>query len=396
MIGSITESTSKSKDANKFAAIIVCGGRGVRADSKIPKQYIPVAGKMIVEYTIERFLKILQIEKIILVISEENQNYARNIKNVDVVFGGKTRQQSVLNGINSISDEFTHILIHDGVRPFVSRNLILEVMNSLTEEVKAVIPGVPVVDTVKKVCDGKVDITISREDLYSIQTPQGFELNKIKELHRKYKGHNFSDDSLLFERQNSTVKIVDGEKQNYKITTKEDLKRAKRDLIYMKNSETSFRIGQGYDVHAFEEGDFVTICGIKIPHTQSLKGHSDADVGWHALTDAILGAIGAGDIGDHFSDKDPKWKGADSKQFLQYAKSLANDAGFKVENADITIICEEPKLFNFKTKMKENTAHALSIANNQINIAATTTEKLGFLGRKEGIAAQAVVMLNNK
>lgn len=376
---------------SKFAAIIVCGGSGSRMNSLIPKQYITISGKMVVEHTIEKFVKIPSIGKIVIVIAKDNEKYIPNISGVEVVYGGATRQESVSNGIDAIEEEdFTHILIHDGVRPFISLPLIEEIINNLNNGEEAVIAGVKVIDTIKKAKKGNVELTVNRENLYSIQTPQGFKLSTIKELHEKYKGKNYSDDSLLFEEEGRRVKIIEGDRDNYKITTPEDLKNAKRDLM---SKKCNILIGQGFDVHAFEEGNHVILCGIKIPYNRKLKGHSDADVAWHALTDAILGAIGEGDIGEHFSDKDNKWKGAASIQFLQHAYMLAEERGYKINNADITIICESPKLSQYKKEMKNFTAKALGVSDSKINIKATTTEKLGYLGRNEGIASQAIVSL---
>lgn len=374
---------------SKFAAIIVCGGSGSRMNSDIPKQYLTICGDMIIEKTIENFRKIQEIEKIILVVADEHKEYVKNIGGVDIVSGGSTRQRSVYNGLRKLGDDFSDVLIHDGVRPFVSEDIIRSSIKKLRVGANAVIPCIKIADTIKECSGNKVERTINREKLFAVQTPQGFKLNIIKKLHEKYKDEIFTDDSSLLENEGIDIEIIEGNKNNYKITTQQDMEMAKK---YTSGSE--IRVGQGFDVHSFEDGDHVTICGTKIPHSKKLKGHSDADVGWHALTDAILGAISEGDIGEHFSDKDEKWKNSDSKIFLQHAASLVRDKGLRISNIDVTIICEEPKLANFKSEMVSKTAESLELEENRINIKATTTEKLGFLGRKEGIAAQAIVSVS--
>lgn len=379
---------------NKFATIIVSGGSGERMNSSIPKQYLPLNNKMVVEHTIEAFANHPEIGKIFLVVAKDAERFVKDIPNIHIVYGGKTRQESVRNGLREAvkNGDIENILIHDAVRPFVSKNIIDNVITSLKEGNKAVIPAIKISDTIKESDGNNIIRTLDREKLYSVQTPQGFKLDSIIELHEKFKKESFSDDSLLFENANMEVKITEGSKNNFKITTEEDMAQAEK--MFPQSLEN--RIGQGYDVHAFEEGDGIILCGIKIPYHRKLKGHSDADVAWHALTDAILGAIGEGDIGEHFSDKDDRWRGHDSIEFLKHAYALAKEKGFVIINADITIICEEPKLFEHKKDMRKSTSLALGIDEQRINIKATTTEKMGFLGRKEGIAAQAIANLAYK
>jgi 2-C-methyl-D-erythritol 4-phosphate cytidylyltransferase/2-C-methyl-D-erythritol 2,4-cyclodiphosphate synthase len=379
----------------KVAAIIVSAGKGIRAGSDIPKQYHKVNNREIIHTTLEKFLNHPKIDFVLPIIAEQNEDLFKKVAyNLDIktyCFGGAVRQESVYNGLKYLADNINpdFVLIHDAARPFTSKHLILEVIESLNIGNNAVIPVVKVPDTLKKCSDNKIENTISRESTFLAQTPQGFNFKKILFLHEKYKDQNFSDDSLLFEKEGLEISTVEGEGSNYKITTKEDLDRLKKNM----SKEKEVRVGQGYDVHAFEEGEFLTICGTRIPYNKSLKGHSDADVGWHALVDAILGALGMGDIGEHFSDKDPKWKGADSAEFLKFtAKQIKEKFGI-LNNADITLICEAPKMKDYKRAMRDKTAEILEVSSEKINIKATTTEKMGFTGRSEGIAALASVSI---
>ncbi len=377
-------------------AIIVAGGSGTRIGLETPKQYLKINDKYILEKTISAFISNYLIDFIQIVIAENHLNFyneaiskiSDNEKLLPVIFGGQNRQNSVQNGLIAISKlNPKNVLIHDAVRPFLSQDLITNIINKLNQEVyKACIPVVKITDSVKELKDELIHKNILRENLAIAQTPQGFDFELIYNLHHKYSDKNLSDDSWLVELAQEKICVIDGEKSNYKITTMEDLERARKE-----NSET--RIGSGFDVHQFEEGDEVILCGIKIPYHKKLKGHSDADCAWHALTDAILGAISEGDIGEHFPDNNPEWKNADSKIFLQYANNLLLKKGGKIINADITIICENPKLKNYKKLMQKYTADALGISEDRVNIKATTTEKLGFLGRGEGLATNAVVSI---
>ena len=269
-----------------------------------------------------------------------------------------------------------NVLIHDAARPFVSARVIDNVINALQNH-EAVVPVVAVKDSVR--LDGA---SVDRNKLKIIQTPQGFDFKKILHAHQHFSSHwvKITDDAQVFEMAGGGIFMTEGSEENIKITTNNDLRSTANDC----------RTGNGFDVHAFEEGDGVIICGVKIPHNKKLKGHSDADVGLHAITDAILGAIGAGDIGEHFPPSDAKWKGADSAQFLRHAASLIKG---KINNIDVTIIAEEPKLTPYKPAMRKRIAEILGIDESRVNVKATTTEGLGFTGRCEGIAAQAVVSI---
>jgi 2-C-methyl-D-erythritol 4-phosphate cytidylyltransferase/2-C-methyl-D-erythritol 2,4-cyclodiphosphate synthase len=366
----------------KTSVIIVAGGVGKRIGGELPKQYLQIGGETILEKTIKAFYSNSLVDNICVVIAKEHEQLFKAIKQkferVEYCFGGVYRQDSVHEGLKFIEKYAPdNVLIHDAARPFVSEKIINDVIKTL-ENNQAVLPAVKVKDTIKFVENNFVKNTPERDKLFAAQTPQGFSYNKIFELHKKYSGEDFSDDCALFEKENLPVKIIEGDYANYKITTKEDMTK-------------HYRTGSGFDVHQFEDGDGIILCGIKIAYNKKLKGHSDADCAWHALTDALLGAVGLGDIGEHFPDTDAKWKGADSGIFLQHSYSLITAKGGELINADITVICEEPKLKIHKKTMAENTAKLLNLPADRINIKATTTEKLGFLGRKEGLACMASV-----
>ena len=259
-------------------------------------------------------------------------------------------------------------------------------------EHQGAIPALPVVDTIKagETKDGKTLITktVDRAGLYRVQTPQGFPYAEILTAHEAVKGQELTDDACVAELAGISVVLTKGSEDNFKITTQADLDRAE---ILLNGKGDDIRTATGFDVHKFSDGNFVTLCGVQVPHDFGLEGHSDADVGLHALTDALLGAIGSGDIGLHFPPSDMKWKGADSTLFLKYAVDLVRGLGGQILNADVTFICERPKIGVHRLSMIEKLAELLGISSSKVSIKATTTEKLGFTGRKEGIAAQACV-----
>lgn len=318
--------------------------------------------------------------------------YEEAVDGIDIlppVAGGATRQESVRLGLESLA-EFApeKVLIHDAARPFVSANIITRVVAAITKG-KSVIPALAVEDTLKKCSDDKVLHTVNRGDLMRAQTPQGFVYDEILDSHGKVKNESFTDDAAIYEHLGSEVTIVAGSQINFKITTKEDLERAQR--MISNNYET--RVGTGFDVHKFCEPkskpNSIMLCGVAIPHDKSLEGHSDSDVGIHAIVDALLGAISAGDIGEHFPPSDDKYKGMASSVFLEHAAKLVRDKGGEICNIDVTLICEKPKLTDYKKQMCEQLAKILQISPDRVSVKATTTEGLGFTGRKEGIAAQA-------
>ncbi|MDF1748504.1 MAG: bifunctional 2-C-methyl-D-erythritol 4-phosphate cytidylyltransferase/2-C-methyl-D-erythritol 2,4-cyclodiphosphate synthase, partial [Alphaproteobacteria bacterium] len=308
--------------------------------------------------------------------------------------GGPTRQISVFKGLKALSEVVSPtdiVLIHDAARPFVSIPLIDRVI-AATEKESAAIPGLPVIDTLKLAPEGaQIEATVSRQGLYRAQTPQGFRLETILNLHCiAQDGTEATDDAALVEQTGGLVHLVDGDGANIKLTTEQDFQEAEYQMAVRQETRT----GSGFDVHRFEPGDSVWLCGVKIPHTQQLKGHSDADVGLHAITDALLGAAAKGDIGDHFPPSDPQWQGAASDQFLRHAAALITKDGGRILHIDATLICESPKIGPHRLAMRERVAAILNLSLDRVSIKATTTEKLGFTGRGEGIACQAVATIS--
>lgn len=374
-------------------ALIVAAGKGERLGGQFPKQYLAVGGIPILRRTVEAFICHSEISHVVVVINQNDlslyREAMRGLSLEEPVAGGKTRQESVYNGLKAIEKyNPDYVLIHDAARPLVSHNLI----NLVTENLKicsAVIPALSISDTVKELENAIVARTIDRTNLVVVQTPQGFHYKEILAAHEKAGDRSFSDDAGLAENAGIKVMTVAGEVSNFKITTQKDLLRAAQML---QQSET--RIGAGFDVHKFgNDNSKIRLCGVDIPHNRSLEGHSDADVGLHALVDALLGAIGEGDIGVHFPDTSTKWKGADSAIFVEYACKLLVKHNAQIINADITIICESPKITPYRDIMRNRLAELLQISASRVNIKATTTEKLGFTGRGEGIAAQAIVSI---
>lgn len=382
----------------KNIALLVAAGKSERMHEALPKPYLPLGQDSLIRHTVKLFLSHPKIDGVRVVIRREHHAlYKKAIDGLTLfpcVIGGESRQESVRRGLESIYHRKPEkILVHDIARPAISHALISRILDSLKKN-KAVIPALPVFDTVKRMESGRVTETVSREGLFTVQTPQGFHYPELLELHRKYADLTLTDDAALFEKAGLPVATVDGEPGNIKITTAEDLKHMQAALY----GAGEIRVGQGYDVHALKAHDsdtpvarqLIKLCGIKIPHTHHLVGHSDADVGMHALVDAILGAIGAGDIGVHFPPDDHKWKGADSSRFLLHAYELVKARGGEIIHLDLTFICERPKISEHRAQMIHHIAQLLKLSEDRISIKATTTEKLGFTGRSEGIAAQAV------
>jgi 2-C-methyl-D-erythritol 4-phosphate cytidylyltransferase/2-C-methyl-D-erythritol 2,4-cyclodiphosphate synthase len=276
------------------------------------------------------------------------------------------------------------VLIHDAARPFVSPQIISGVCATLDEH-DAAIPAIPVPDTLKLVEQGRITRTLPRDGVFSAQTPQGFRFEAILSAHEAAAGREFTDDAAIAESAGLSVVTVTGSRMNFKLTTQEDFVTAEMLL----SARASPRTGSGFDVHRFCAGDHVWLCGVRVPHDHGLEGHSDADVGLHALTDAILGAAALGDIGQHFPPTDPRWKGAASHLFLSHAASILRDRGGEISNVDVTIICERPKVSPHREVMARRIAEILAIDIGRVSVKATTTEGLGFTGRREGIAAQA-------
>lgn len=377
------------------AVIIVAAGRGSRAGEGLPKQYRLVRGIPVLRRTLEVFHTHPRVDRIQVVIHEADRElYDGIVDGLDLpapVLGGETRQESVLSGLLALEETAPGVvLIHDAARPFVEARIITEIVDRIRETGDPAIPALPVTDTLKLGYDVVQD-TVSRRGLWRAQTPQGFPFRPLLDTHRVGIIKNATDDAALAEAAGMTVHLITGSEDNIKLTTEQDFIRAER---FSGPVTAEARTGMGFDVHAFEDGDHVMLCGIEIPHNKTLVGHSDADVALHALTDAILGAMGAGDIGDHFPPSDDQWKGASSDQFLAHALNLVRDRAGSILNVDVTVIAETPKIAPHRDAMRNRVAEILQIAAERVSIKATTTEGLGYTGRGEGIAAQAVATLS--
>jgi 2-C-methyl-D-erythritol 4-phosphate cytidylyltransferase/2-C-methyl-D-erythritol 2,4-cyclodiphosphate synthase len=372
-------------------ALVVAAGRGSRFGGGVPKQYLALGGASVLRHAVMALAEHPRIDDVLVTIRPEDRElFDRTITGLGVmapVAGGPTRQDSVRLGLEALAlKPPERVLIHDGARPFPDSGLIDRVIAGL-DRAAAAIPCLPLRDTIKHVEDGVIMETVDRSTLWRAQTPQGFHFDAILAAHRAAAGRALTDDAAVAEAAGLIPVLVAGSEANLKVTTAEDLAAAEQLLAARRND---IRVGQGFDVHAFCEGEHVRICGIEIPYDQGLAGHSDADVGLHALTDAVLGAIGAGDIGMHFPPSDPRWRGAASDQFLGHAADLVRARGGAVAAVDVTIICERPKIGPHRAAMVARVAAILGITADRVSVKATTTDKLGFTGRREGIAAQAV------
>lgn len=371
----------------RVAAIIVAGGQGTRAGSDLPKQWQMLLGRRVIDWSIDTFSRHPAITDIVVVASGElgepkpGQRFQR-------AEPGQTRTQSVLNGLAALdAPADTIVLIHDGARPGIDAATISGLIERLAT-FEAAAPAIEVSDALKRPdAQGQIQ-TVDRTGLYRIQTPQTFRLGMIRHALTK-SGAALVDDLAALEASGARVSLVPGSLRLSKITYAEDFDMMTRLLA----PAGVPRVGKGFDVHEFEPGDHVTLCGVSIPHNAKLKGHSDADAGWHALTDAILGAVALGDIGDHFPPSDPQWKNADSGIFLKHAQTLAEAKGYRIDSCDITVICEAPKVKPHREAMRARTAELLGLPLDAVSVKATTTEGLGFTGRREGIAAEAIAVL---
>lgn len=375
------------KDLSHVAVIITAAGRGTRMGGE-PKQWRDLSGQSVLARSIAAFAG---FARIIVVLSPEDMDrgIAELSGPVVLVAGGETRSDSVRAGLDLLEDSgITHVLIHDGARPLVSGHVIAGVVAALEGGAVAAAPALPVSDALWRGEDGRVTAMQPREGLFRAQTPQGFRLNAILAAHRAFP-EGAADDVELARRAGHEVAITEGAEDNLKLTYGPDFDRARRIL----GTGMDIRLGNGFDVHAFEAGDHVTLCGVRVAHDHALKGHSDADVGMHALTDAIYGALAEGDIGRHFPPSDPQWKGAASDIFLRHAADLARARGFAIGNADVTLICEAPKIGPHAQAMQDRLAVIMGIGADRVSVKATTSERLGFTGRGEGIAAIATATL---
>ncbi|MFG6117314.1 bifunctional 2-C-methyl-D-erythritol 4-phosphate cytidylyltransferase/2-C-methyl-D-erythritol 2,4-cyclodiphosphate synthase [Halobacillus sp. MO56] len=387
-----------------YTAIVLAAGQGKRMKAGRNKQFLLLDDKPLIIHTLSVFETDEWCKEIILVINENEQQSMQSLvksysfnTNIRFAEGGKERQDSVYEGLRYVSDKSIPVFIHDGARPFVEHQHLHE-LAEMTKQHEAALLAVPVTDTIKQRDDNKLK-TLERSSLWAAQTPQSFSYPLILQAHEQAKaaGYYGTDDASLVERMGKDVVVVQGSYDNMKLTTPEDKMKAQSQLTKYNQTgdEEMFRIGQGFDVHQLAEGRKCIIGGVEIPHTKGLLGHSDADVLLHTVADACLGAIGEGDIGKHFPDTDEAFKDADSSQLLQQVWSLVQEKGYQLGNLDCTVIAQAPKMAPYIKEIRENIAALLATDMARINVKATTTEKLGFPGRGEGIAAQAVVLLQN-
>jgi 2-C-methyl-D-erythritol 4-phosphate cytidylyltransferase/2-C-methyl-D-erythritol 2,4-cyclodiphosphate synthase len=402
-----TLNAAKARLSMNVAALIVAAGRGVRASSEgnRPKQYCQIGGAPMLERTIAAFAEHPRVDDILVVIHPDDvalyetasRPFATRLQ--AAVPGGGRRQDSVRAGLEALADRApASVLIHDAARPFVDAPLISRVIDSLERHAGA-LPCLPVTDTLKRASEGRITGTVERDQLFRAQTPQGFRFEAILAAHRAAASEGtireFSDDASVAEWFGLDVALVEGSDKNRKLTTAEDLRMADEILRSESTRQLgAMRVATGYDVHGFGPGDTVILCGVKIPHTKKLCGHSDADVALHALTDALLGVIAEGDIGVHFPPSDVRWRGAPSELFLKHAASLVREKGGTIVHVDVTLLCEAPRIGPYREPMRKSIANMLGLDVTQVSIKATTNEGLGFIGRGEGIAAMATATVN--
>lgn len=380
-----------------IAAIIVAAGRGTRAGSGLPKQWRSLAGRPVLAHTLDA-LRNAGLQRLVLVLHPDDFARAESLEmtHVQIVAGGATRAASVRAALDALApDPPDKVLIHDGARPFVTARVIDAVIAAL-DTAKAATPALPVVDALWRAGDGagagNAQDAVSRAALYRAQTPQGFHFDAILSAHSLQSG-DAADDVEIARAAGTDVALTLGCEGNFKLTYRADFDRAEGILRERTRRAMDIRLGNGFDVHRFGAGNGCWLCGVLVDHDRALEGHSDADVGMHALTDAIYGALGEGDIGQHFPPSDPQWKGAASHIFLRHAVDLARTRGFAIGNCDVTLICEFPKIGPHAQTMRHALAGIMDIDAARISVKATTSEKLGFTGREEGIAALATACL---
>ena len=372
------------------AAIIVAAGRGTRMGEGVAKQWRSLAGKPVLHHAVAA-LRSAGIGRIVVVLRPEDMDHPQIPAGVQTVAltGGDSRQDSVRSGLAALADDPPdHVLIHDGARPFPGPAMVARLIAALADHPGAA-PALAVTDALWRGQGGLVAGVQDRTSLYRAQTPQAFRYGAIVAAHSAHPG-GAADDVEVARAAGLDVAIVEGDEDNLKLTFPADFDRAER---IWKGRAMDIRMGNGFDVHAFTDGDHVWLCGVKLPHTRALLGHSDADVAMHALTDAIYGALAEGDIGVHFPPSDPQWKGAESHIFLRHAMDRVRARGYVLANCDVTIICERPKIGPHQAAMRAALATIMGVEMDRISVKATTSEKLGFTGREEGIAAQATALL---
>lgn len=366
-------------------ALIVAAGRGTRFGGPEPKQYLPLGDRTVLAAAAMALRPFMPVACVIH--PDDGERYRAATAGLDLlppVFGGPDRQASVRNGLEALAvDPPGHVLVHDAARPDLPPAVVRRIVEAL-ETHDGAAPGLPVADTLKRVEEGRSVGTVSRDGLWRIQTPQGFRFSALLEAHRQAAPGAFSDDTALVEAAGLTVAVVPGDARLEKVTEPGDAARL---------SVPDIRTGHGFDVHRLAPGDGVTLCGVRIAHDRTLAGHSDADVGMHALTDAIFGALAEDDIGRHFPPGDAEWRGAASEIFLAHARDMASARGGRILHCDVTLVCEAPRIGPHRDAMRAELARILAIPVDRVSVKATTSEKLGFTGRGEGIAAQATATL---
>jgi 2-C-methyl-D-erythritol 4-phosphate cytidylyltransferase/2-C-methyl-D-erythritol 2,4-cyclodiphosphate synthase len=384
----------------KAGVIIPAAGSGTRMGSSIPKQFLNLAGKPLLVHSVKAFVKCEFVAQVVVVASEDRCGTARQLlaeqfpgnSKITVVTGGPRRQDSVKNGLDTLDQTIDVVMIHDAARPLITTGTI-ERCYSAVLEYGAAIAAVPVKDTLKKANDDqKVALTVDRDTLWQAQTPQGARRDLLDEAYKSNGDADVTDESSLLERAGTPVHLITGEEANLKITREEDLILAESIMTRRSNS---VRVGHGFDAHRFSDNRALILGGVEIAYHRGLAGHSDADVVCHALCDAILGAIGCGDIGSHFPDNDPAYKGVSSLVLLESVMALCSSRGMTLSNADITIVCQAPKLLPYLEAMKSQLARKCQVEEININIKATTTEKMGYVGREEGISCHAVALVEH-
>lgn len=377
----------------RTVAILVAAGRGARAGGEVPKQFKLIAGKHVLAHALEALASHEAISEIVVVIGKDEEKLARDAigdPNIAITYvvGGESRRESVRAGLDGITSA-DRVLIHDAARPFLSKAVIDRLILAV-DQMGAAVPALPVVDTLARGSDNLGEI-VDREGLFRIQTPQAFRFDLIMAAHDGWTGATEpTDDAQMVRNIGHDVEMVEGDIMLDKLTYPADFRQAEQRLM----SNLSTRVGMGYDVHRLVAGEDLWLCGIKVPHDKGLSGHSDADVALHALVDAILGALADGDIGSHFPPSDPQWRGVASSRFVEHARLLIEARGGYIDHVDITMICEAPKIGGHRDAMRVRVAELLAVDVRRISIKATTTERLGFAGRGEGIAAQAVATLS--
>jgi 2-C-methyl-D-erythritol 4-phosphate cytidylyltransferase/2-C-methyl-D-erythritol 2,4-cyclodiphosphate synthase len=384
-------------DENRTVALIVAAGNGTRAGGGIPKQYRKLGGVAVIARAFDALAGHPAIDAVHIVTGEGqasllDEALGEGRRPATVTPGGATRRESVKAGLEAIAAirtttiRTTRVLIHDAARPFLPVAVIDRLLAAL-EQAPGAVPTLPVVDTLVRAVDGTLGDTVDRAGLARVQTPQAFRFDTILTAHRDWSADTEpTDDAQVARAAGHAIIAVAGDAMLEKLTHEADFAATEARL----GTAMTSRVGMGYDVHAFAEGDHIMLCGLKIPHSHALAGHSDADVGLHAITDALLGCIADGDIGSHFPPSDPRWRGADSGKFLQHAASLVAAQGGIIDHVDLTIICEAPKVGPHRDAMRTRIGELLALPIGRVSVKATTTEQLGFTGRREGMAAQAV------